>query len=361
MKIAEIPITQNPMTISLTLKGVTHLTQGRYKQRHGGSKDILQQPVKGFITRKQYFIENPHEKRKPSKPRPRPAAAAAGTAGSVSPYGLPPVETYGFELPFSNGGNLNPIDFSAKSNSTDTPTRQKTYKINRKEVTHRILNYVNQMKGEKLLFLWTVSFPLKTPDQVCYRLLNTWLTRLRQEKMIKDYLWISERQQNGTLHYHIAVNNRMCVKRANKMMRASIMHCINKKLIEWNRTDAAKYNGVDISKNRKTKRVTNFALQKNQKALSNYLTKYISKSDNTFTQLAWHNSRGYSNLIIKVNMTAAEFFASPLRLHVDIDTGFEGEFFVHFRWKGSPPKSLVDYLAFVNSHILDLIEGDKVR
>ena len=49
------------------------------------------------------------------------------------------------------------------------------------------------------------------------------------------------------------------------------MTSIDKKEIEWTRNQAANYNGVDIAKDRKTRRVTNFAKQNKEKALSNNL------------------------------------------------------------------------------------------
>lgn len=310
------------MTVSVSVKGVTHLLQGHYKRRHGGSKEILQQPVSGFIPQKEYYIKRPWEVEKKQKARkklqPAPPAAVPEKPKKIC-------------------------------------SRLKAYRIDRKQVTHRILNYINQMSGEKLLYLWTVTFPKGTSDNTAFLLLNKWLTRLRKEKMLKEYLWITERQENKTLHYHIAINNRMDVKKANRFMRAAIMTSIDKKEIEWNRTDAAKYNGVDISKNRKTRRVTNFAKQKNQKALSNYLTKYISKSNDTFQHLAWHNSRGYSNLIISVNLLPSEYHNSTISKQINLDNPIQTDFYVFFRWLNGPPESLMKYLAHCNQKVMILL------
>lgn len=321
------------MSISVSMKGVTHLLEGRYKQRHQGSRDTLQQPTTGFITKKQYYKSFPEElqvKRKQIKKKVDNILQSDNQAQAV-------------KVP-----------------------RLKAYTIDKKQVTHRILNYVNQMKGEKLLYMWTVTFHAGTQDAIAYKLLNKWLTRLRKESMIKEYLWIAERQKGdrlkdkskkptNTLHFHIAINNRMDVKRANRYMRASIMTCIDDGEINYSREHAKNYNGVDIAKNKTTHRVTNFAKQKNQKALSNYLAKYVSKSSDTFQHLAWHNSRGYSNLIISVALTPEEFFSSTLKELVDIDKPLEGQYFIFFRWKGEPPKSLLNYLAGCNQKIMELI------
>jgi len=229
------------------------------------------------------------------------------------------------------------------------------YRIDKKEVTHRIRGYINQMKGEKLLYFWTVTFPNQTTDDTAYILLNKWLTRLRQEGLLKEYLWIAERQENGTIHFHIVINNRMDVKKANRYMRAAIMWSINKGEVNWTRNQAANYNGVDICKDRKTRRVTNFAKQNKQKSLSNYLTKYITKNDSTFSHLAWHSSRGYSNLIIAVRFTESEYQVSNTKNLLNYESPLETEYYIHYRWKGLPPKDLLTYLQLINQHVQAII------
>jgi len=322
-QLLDVPKHITPMDVSVSIKGVTFLKQGQYKKRHSGSKEILQQPQRGFILLKDYKRTHAHEystKRRPKKQK-----------------------------------QLTESELQQKEQKR-TIQCKRLYVIDKKQVSHRIHNYVNSMKGEKMLFLWTVTFPQKTTDETAYRLFNIWLTRLRTERMIKDYLWIAERQKNGTVHYHIAVNNRMDIKKANRFMRAAIMRSIDNGSIAWDRVDAAKYNGVDISKNRKTRRVTNFAKKKNQKALAHYLTKYVSKSQDKFPHLAWHNSRGYSNIIISFNLTAEEWSNTMLSQFADETKPLEGEFFLFLRWKGQPPDKVINYLAYVNSIIQSLAE-----
>lgn len=231
-----------------------------------------------------------------------------------------------------------------------SPTVQQ-YRIDKKEVQHRIKGYINQMKGEKLLYFWTVTFPTTTSDTTAYLLLNKWFTRLRKEKLLKDYLWIAERQKNSTVHFHIVINNRMDVKKANRYMRASIMHSINTGELDWTREQAMRYNGVDICKDRKTRRVTNFAKQKSQRSLANYLTKYVTKNDGSFQNLAWHSSRGYSNLVTSVRFTYPEIAASKIKQFINTEAPLQGEYYIHYNWKGSPPKDLLIYLSLINQHI----------
>ena len=289
------------MTTSVSITGLTQLKTTRYKSRHSGSKEISQVPGKRFVTTAKKQIN-------------------------------------------SHGRN-----FSKKP--SEQPKKVRQYIINKKEVTHRIRGFVNQMSGEKMLYFWTVTLPPGTSDNIAFVLLNKWLTRLRQEKMIKEYLWISERQQNGTIHYHMVINRKMNVQKANKFMRASIMHCINDGSIIYDRNKATRYNGIDISKDRKTRKVINFAKQKRQKSLSNYLTKYVTKNNASFTHLAWHSSREYSNLIIAIRFTSEEILNSNVMNLINQDTRIEGEYYTFYRWKGNPPKDLLTYLAQLNNAI----------
>ena len=44
------------------------------------------------------------------------------------------------------------------------------------------------MKGEKLLYFWTISFPINTTDDTAYILLNKWLTRIKNGLYVKRLL-----------------------------------------------------------------------------------------------------------------------------------------------------------------------------
>jgi len=312
MQILEVPQFYKDMSYSVGMTGVTFLKGGRYKQRHGGSKQIVQIPTKGF------------DEARFHKPKKKPLTKAATARKKAQ---------------------------QIEKSKRPKPPKPKNYRIDKSEVTARIRGYVNQMTGEKMLYFWTVSFPQGTPDDTAYILLNKWFTRLRKEKMLKEYLWIAERQKNGTIHFHIVINKKMYVLKANRFMRACIMHSIDQGEIKYSRNQAKNYNGVDIAKDRKTKRVINFAKQNKQKALTNYLTKYITKNDETFGHLAWHSSRGYSNLITSVRFTHEEFKVSNTGKLLCEESRLEQEWFIHKRWKGSPPKDLLKYLADINQHI----------
>lgn len=224
------------------------------------------------------------------------------------------------------------------------------YSINKREVRQRILGYINTHRGKKELYFWTVTFPPEVDDRTAYRLYNIWLTALRQRGMLREYIWIAERQENGTVHFHIAIPHKMPVQRANAMMRGTLKNAIKKGTLNYSLHKIARYNGVDIAKNRHTKRVTNFAVKKGTRALVTYLTKYVTKNNTEFLHLAWHNSRGYSSLFTGVTFSIPEFKSYGFPAMLNRAAKFETEFFTFVPWANGPPEIIMRHLYKINSY-----------
>lgn len=241
---------------------------------------------------------------------------------------------------------------------TDTEKIRK-YGINKQLVRARITAMVNMLisdqriKNPKLYF-WTVTFKAGTPDAVCYQLLNTWLTALRQSGRLLSYLWIAERQENGTVHYHLAVPHYMHHRSVNKTMRGHLFDLQKKGLLPgMTRAEIQKYNGVHIARDHKTKRIVNFAQPKKARALARYLSKYITKNETSDLQhFAWHCSRDWSALVLGMCFTRAELSTFVKGSNLDAD-GLQGEFATFYRWKNFiPPDCLTNHLARINYDIL---------
>lgn len=312
----DIPFHYDDMTVSVSMTGLTVLNKGKFKERHSGYKELVQKPTTGLMLKSDDKLEIARLKLLATKKRRKKVV---------------------------------------EEKKEVVKRTRSPYKINKKEVSHRIRNFVNQMPGEKQLYFWTVTFPEGTSDDTAFILLNKWLTRLRKENMLRSYLWITERQKNETIHFHIAVHQRICVKKANKFMRACLFTSIDNNEIKYSRQDALKYNGVDIAKNRKTRRVTNFAKHKNEKNLISYLTKYVTKNDAEFYHLAWHGSRDYSNLIISVRMTSREFLVDVIRNFINEEPLFVTEWFNFYKWKKGPSPNFLKYIASANQVALSLL------
>lgn len=231
---------------------------------------------------------------------------------------------------------------------------EKEYRVNKTEVRSRVLSWIRTARGKKELYFWTVTFPKGTSDDFAYQLYNNWLTTLRQKKFLRNYIWVAERQQNGTVHFHLLIPHKMSVKAANGFMRQSLMTMAREGKVPIHPAACKRYNGIDIAKNRKTGRVTNFAIKKGSRALANYLTKYATKNDGTFTHLAWHNSRGFSALFTGITMTIEEFKEAGFMEYILFSPKAQNDFFAFYAWRTGPPGRFTDHLTALNNFVADL-------
>lgn len=164
--------------------------------------------------------------------------------------------------------------------------KNKNYRIKANEVKDRANAIFSLKRSKSCMGFLTISFPRNMNDDSIFRCFNTFLTRVRKVMNLKYYIWVTERQKNGTLHFHVIVNQFLNVRVINRYMSVAIDNELRKNHQENVNFDKLKYNGVDL------KRCDN-----NIKKLSCYLTKYVSKSNVTFSRLAWHCSRAVSNLV----------------------------------------------------------------
>lgn len=334
-RLLPVPCYLQELTLKADLNGVTILKEGRYKKRYVGSR-TYEVDINGKLRTAQELkkLQAPESERL----RKKFGGPAKSPAKKIIMQKL-------------NKDNPNEVSLAWD------PGPARSYSINKPEIRARLFTMIaSQPADRRELYFWTVTFPLKTDDATIYRLFNIWLTRLRRDGLLKNYLWVAERQANGTLHFHLAITHKMPVKTANAYMRAALVTACKRGEIPFTVWQCKRYNGVDISKNRKEKRVTNFALGKRgRRALISYITKYITKNEGKFTFLAWHNSRGFSQLFTGVTFTLEEFcnvyaLAKFVRRHSAIKT----EFFQFHPWVNGPPPTLETELLKLNSFIQNL-------
>lgn len=329
-RLLPVPSIVHDLTIKASASGIVLLKEGKYRKRYTGSKTATVD-----INGKLYLRSADHAKAMKEE------AKKKGLRPSTRPRRTVPVE---------------PQDSSSAELSTN---KKKTgeYRVNKLEVRQRILGMIGTQKGGKELYFWTITFPMKTSDEIAYQAFNTWLTTLRQKKYLRDYLWIAERQQNGTVHFHIAIPHKMSVVHANRMMRTTLATFAKRRVINYSVFQCKRYNGVDICKNRKTRKVTNFAIKKGQRALANYLTKYVTKNDAPFSHLAWHNSRGFSALFTGITFTIDEFINYGFKEVLIHRSVISTQFFAFYPWRrGEPPEAISKHLAELNNYIQKMME-----
>lgn len=170
------------------------------------------------------------------------------------------------------------------------------YTLNKKKVREKCSAFFGLRQSRKFLAFYSISFPMGFPDEAAYQCLNTAFTRFKNECGLKSYLWVAERQKNGTIHFHMLTNTYMYIRKVNHIMARAINTQINGKRNKGKIDiyfDMKKYNGVDV------RHVNN-----NKKALNCYLTKYISKNATAFSRLPYHCSRDISELFTAETFTS---------------------------------------------------------
>lgn len=335
--LGSVPSINHDLSLKVSVTGCTLLKRNRYTSRYLGSKysaiDINGKLYpKGSVLKR--ILKGEDKKKRVQKKTP-------GTNNKI-------MKEQSNDIFSTSASELSP------ENEAVIP--KPGYKINKKEIRHRLLGYINTVKGKKELYFWTVTFPQGTQDDICYQIFNIWLTSLRKYKMIHEYLWVAERQplKTHTIHFHIAIPHKMPVQRANAMMAGTLKTFARRGEIPFTVDRCRKYNGVDICKNKKTKRVVNFALRKAGKALGNYLSKYVTKNDGEFSHLAWHNSRGYSALFTAVTFTIAEFRKFGFGFLLNRTKIFDGEYAKFIPWLEEPPLQWEQHLFRLNSYLQTL-------
>lgn len=177
------------------------------------------------------------------------------------------------------------------------------YSVNASKVRDKVIAYSLLNKSLSFLAFFSISFPVNIPDNIAYKIFNIWLTRLRRDKGLKSYIWVTERQGNGTLHYHMLTNDYMNVRELNKYMAISIDNYVHKGECSWGNSSINKYNGVDVVSI--TSRYGRCKYKSKQAVINKvieYLTKYMTKDVIETNHRIWHCSRLVSALFISIDI-----------------------------------------------------------
>jgi hypothetical protein len=171
----------------------------------------------------------------------------------------------------------------------------RSYKLNKSKVRKKCNAFSRLEKSKKFLAFYSISFPCGLSDETGYKIYNTWLTRCRKDCGLKSYLWIAERQKNGTIHFHLLTNDFIQIKKVNGFMASCLASEKAKGVEVLKEKNIKKYNGVDVRK-----------VDRDRKSLIGYLTKYITKNEIEFTHYPWHCSRNVSRLFTTINFDRTE-------------------------------------------------------
>ena len=189
--------------------------------------------------------------------------------------------------------------------------RKNTYNLNKSKVRKKLTALCRLERSKKFIAFYSISFPMKAPDEILYKIYNKWLTSCRTRYNLKTYAWVAERQINGTLHFHLLTPDWLNIQEVNKSMASSIDTEVRKGSLKWNNSSKEKYNGIDVDspqfpKKRRGENREQYRIRKGKskkgsiyarmKWITYYLVKYVTKNEEEFKHLPYHSSRDVSAL-----------------------------------------------------------------
>jgi hypothetical protein len=219
-----------------------------------------------------------------------------------------------------------------KAHLNSTRSRKRSGKRIRKNlIKNRCDAFARLDRSRKFLAFYTVSFPAGLSDEACFRCLNKWLTRIRSWRVRFPYLWVAERQKNGTIHFHLLTNMFLPIKVVNGFMGIAIRNDLKKEPGASINFNSSIYNGVDVSR------------VKSPKQVIKYISKYVTKELADQVPQVWHCSRVFSKLAVALTVHAADahYLISKLVKHqLSEDLGVvmvSNEFFLYVPLLHGPP------------------------
>lgn len=213
-------------------------------------------------------------------------------------------------------------------------------KINKAKVQGKIYALFNLKISRKFIAFYSVSFPLDMSDNVAFDIWNLWLTHLRKYYGLTNYLWVTERQKNKTIHFHMLTNQFLPIKNINRTMANIIDNKVKNGLCGWGNSSVSSYNGVDVDSiyNSKRHRKTGKELNPTQVRnwLQKYITKYVSKNNESFEHLCWHCSRSVSQLFTSTVILFTErerltqYLPRSSKLYINFKSDYSNVFIFKF-------------------------------
>lgn len=167
--------------------------------------------------------------------------------------------------------------------------------INRTKVANKVIAFKNVLPSSVKLKFYSISFPFGMPDMAAKKALNIWLTVCRKYYNLVSYIWVAERQSNGTIHFHMVTNAWMNISVVNYSMACAISTVIRTEKLQTLKYRKRSYNGVDVE------------TVYNSSDLSKYITKYITKNKEEIIGMAWRSSQNISRIMTSIQIDYNQF------------------------------------------------------
>lgn len=254
--------------------------------------------------------------------------------------------------------------------------QKKTYKLNKSKVRKRIIALCRLKQSYKFLAFYSVSFPANAPDDAIYEIYNRWLTTCRRHHGLTTYVWVAERQKNGTLHFHILTNNFLEIYKVNRAMAKCINTSVLQGKLSWGQSSLTLYNGVDVDSIQHPKRrqgetraqyrwrlkeQKKHTIKERVKFATKYMTKYLSKNDEVFTHLPFHCSRDISQLFTSLLLSDKDFevYKQYLSDNPDDYIVYKDEERTTFVFRKPPNEIIFSVLDKLNNMLFDMYHNNN--
>ena len=193
----------------------------------------------------------------------------------------------------------------------ETHRRSSKRRLNKSKLKGKMFALFNLKYSRRYIAFYSISFPIGISDDAAFKAMNYWLTCLRKNYKLENYVWVTERQKNNTIHFHLLTNNFMNFKAVNDEMATIIDNLTIQGICSWGDSSKEKYNGVDgdaiFNSKRHKKTGANLNPVQVRAWISRYVTKYVTKNNSEFDHLCWHCSRSVSQLFTSEILNKDEF------------------------------------------------------
>lgn len=188
------------------------------------------------------------------------------------------------------------------------------------------------MLNKKNINFITLTFPQGTSEQDAKEILNTWLTRVRfyvesrASNNVFNYLWVSELQKNGTMHFHLLTDCFLNVVKVQNFLNVSISNkiCQNAKTQIISQSQQRFLHNVNTGTSPSGLDIQSVKYYDTRKVTA-YISKYVTKmnAQTTIQGAVWNCSQSISALYTGVGLTEQEvdaFYYAYIE-NVDKETG----------------------------------------
>ena len=188
----------------------------------------------------------------------------------------------------NDGELINKTRTSSKREEAKQATDVRRLTMNKPKVKAKIIAFSRAKIGSLKMKFVTITFPSGCSDDICMQCLNTWLTKLSSITLSFEYLWVAERQANGTLHFHLFTKSFFNIRVINHHMAVTIDNVLRKNKEGMPSFSPEKYNGIDVKMVDKISHIVK------------YVTKYVTKMKELNFNKSWSFSIYflYSSIVV---------------------------------------------------------------